>query len=249
MFSYQLYSSRNFPPLSEVLVMLAKAGYQGVEGYGELYANSASLLHLAEALHTSGLVMPSGHFDLEQVEDSPNWVLTVAKTLGMQTVVVPWLEPHQRPKDARGWWELGTLLQAASAPLRAEGLNFAWHNHDFEFVKTPEGVIPQEALLEGGPGLKWEMDVAWVIKGGEDPLAWIAAHGHRLVAAHVKDIAPAGQNPDEEGWADVGHGTVDWKTILAALRAVGVSNFIMEHDNPSDDARFARRALVSVKSY
>ena len=140
-------------------------------------------------------------------------------------------------------------MQLAGAPIRAEGLNFAWHNHDFEFVPTAEGVIPQEALFEGGPGLSWEMDVAWVIKGGEDPLEWIEAHGHRLVAAHVKDIAPAGENLDEDGWADVGHGEVDWPAIMAALRDVGVCNFIMEHDNPSDDARFARRSLASAKAY
>ena len=65
----------------------------------------------------------------------------------------------------------------------------------------------------------------------------------------VKDIAALGENLDEDGWADVGHGVVDWKGIMAALRAVGVSNFIMEHDNPSDDARFARRALASARGY
>jgi len=33
-FSYQLYSSRNAPPLIETLRMLKAAGYSEVEGYG-----------------------------------------------------------------------------------------------------------------------------------------------------------------------------------------------------------------------
>lgn len=33
-FSYQLYSSRNFPPLAATLTMLADLGYAEVEGYG-----------------------------------------------------------------------------------------------------------------------------------------------------------------------------------------------------------------------
>jgi len=80
-------------------------------------------------------------------------------------------------------------------------------------------------------------------------LAWIEKYKDRITAAHVKDIAPAGQNADEDGWADVGHGTVDWKTIIAALRNIGVRHFVMEHDNPKDDARFATRSIASANSF
>jgi sugar phosphate isomerase/epimerase len=154
-----------------------------------------------------------------------------------------------RPTDGAGWRALGARLQNAGAPVVAAGLKFGWHNHDFEFVALPDGTIPQTALFEGGPDLAWEMDVAWVVRGGSDPLAWIDAHKTRIIAAHVKDIAPVGQNTDEDGWADVGHGTVNWGAIMPALRAIGVENFVMEHDNPSDHARFARRALASAKTF
>ena len=40
MFSYQLYSSRNFPPMSRTFEMVSKAGYTAVEGYGALYAEA-----------------------------------------------------------------------------------------------------------------------------------------------------------------------------------------------------------------
>ena len=93
------------------------------------------------------------------------------------------------------------------------------------------------------------MDVAWVIRGKADPLKWIAAEKARITAAHVKDIAPAGGNANEDGWADVGHGTVDWKTLIAALRGNGVKHFVLEHDNPSDHARFAKNSIASVKGY
>ena len=43
MFSYQLYSSRNFPPMSRVFEMVSKAGYTAVEGYGALYADDAAV--------------------------------------------------------------------------------------------------------------------------------------------------------------------------------------------------------------
>ncbi len=249
MFSYQLYSSRNFPPVSATLQMLADLGYDGSEGFGGLYADQSALDEMSAGLKATGLKMRSGHFGIEQVEDTPDWAIKIAKTLGMDTVIVPWLHPDQRPKDAAGWHALGARLQKAGAPLRDAGLKFGWHNHDFEFFALPDGTIPQTAMFEGGPDLAWEMDVAWVVRGGADPLKWIADHAHRIVAAHVKDIAPKGENLAEDGWADVGHGTIDWKTIHAALTAIGVDNFVMEHDNPSDHARFTSRALASVKSF
>ena len=248
MISYQLYSSRNFPPLSDTLNMLAQAGYEGAEGFGGLYADKAGLTDLAAGLQANGLKMISGHFGIDQVEDTPDWAIEVAQTLGMQTVIVPWLHPDMRPTSGKGWHDLGARLQKAGAPIRAAGLNFGWHNHDFEFIKTADGAVPQAALFEGGPDLKWEMDVAWVVRGGADPLVWIKEHAGRIVAAHVKDIAPAGENLAEDGWADVGHGVVDWQAILPALRAIGVANFVMEHDNPADHARFATRSIATVKA-
>jgi len=207
------------------------------------------LAELAAGLKDTGLKMQSGHFGLDQVEETPDWAIEVAKTLGMSQVIVPWIHPDMRPTDGAGWRALGARLQKAGAPVVAAGLKFGWHNHDFEFVALPDGTIPQSALFEGGPDLAWEMDVAWVVRGGADPLAWIDAHKSRIIAAHVKDIAPVGQNTDEDGWADVGHGTVNWGAIMPALRAIGVENFVMEHDNPSDHARFARRALASSKTF
>lgn len=249
MFSYQLYSSRNFPPLSDTLPMLAAAGYAAVEGYGSLYADATSVDAMAAGLAATGLKMPTAHFGLDMLEGDPAGAVAVAKRLGIERIYCPWVHPDQRPATAQGWRDFGARLERAGAPIRAAGLGFGWHNHDFEFVPLPDGTLPMAALLEGGPALEWEMDVAWVIKGNADPAAWIAAERGRITAAHIKDIAPQGENRDEDGWADVGHGTVDWKTLLGQLRGAGVAHLVIEHDNPSDHARFARASLAAVKGY
>lgn len=249
MFSYQLYSSRNFPPLSDTLSMLAGAGYSAVEGYGMLYSDAAAVDAMAAGLAATGLRMPTAHFGLDQLEADPAGCVAIARRLGIARIYCPWVHPDQRPTTAQGWRDFGARLERAGAAIRAAGLGFGWHNHDFEFVPLPDGTLPMTALLEGGPALEWEMDVAWVIKGGADPAQWITAERGRITAAHVKDIAPKGENADEDGWADVGHGTVDWRALMATLRGAGVAHFIIEHDNPSDHARFARRSLASVKGY
>ena len=248
MIAYQLYSSRKFPPLAETARMLAAAGLTGTEGYGGLYADAETLAETAAALKAAGLSMKTGHFSLAQVEDTPDWSLEVARSLGIERIYVPFLMPEDRPTTGAGWRAFGARLEQAGAPIRAAGLGFGWHNHDFEFKAQADGSIPEAAILEGGPSLEVELDVAWVIRGGSDPLAWISKYAGRITAAHVKDIAPKGECLDEDGWADCGYGTVDWKTIHAALKAAGCQHFVLEHDNPSDHKRFATRAFNTLKT-
>ena len=104
-------------------------------------------------------------------------------------------------------------------------------------------------ILEGGPSLKWEADIAWIVRGNADPIEWIGRYSDRIAAAHIKDIAPAGTKTDEDGWDDVGHGTMDWKGIWAALKKTPASIFVMEHDKPSDDKRFASRSIAAAKAF
>ncbi len=247
-FSYQLYSSRNFPPLADTLTLLGKLGYKSVEGYGALYADKAKVEELKAHLGKAGLTMPTGHFSIDMLENDVTGVLDIARSLDIEKIYCPYLLPEARPADAAGWAAFGARLQTAAQPYLDAGLGFGWHNHDFEFRPLPDGVIPQVAIFEGGPDLEWEADIAWVIKGGGDPLHWIATFKNRITAVHLKDIAAPGQNSDEDGWADLGQGTVDWKALKAALSSTPVKYFIMEHDNPSDHARFAERSLAAAKS-
>lgn len=246
--SYQLYSSRNFLPMEAVLKRVADAGYTQVEGFGAMFADGADVGKLRADLDANGLHMISAHMGLDMLEGDAKVAVDVAKTLGIEAVYCPFVMPDDRPTDADGWRQFGARVQAAGAPLRDAGLTFGWHNHDFEFVALPDGTIPQAAMFEGGPELSWEVDVAWVARGGGDPVAWFKDYADRISALHVKDIAPVGENSDEDGWADVGHGTLDWQGLLEAAKSTNANIFVVEHDNPADDVRFAQRSFASLMS-
>lgn len=248
-YSYQLYSSRNFPPLDKTMKMVAALGYAQVEGYGGLYADAAAVAEVQRLLGETGLKMPSGHFGLDQLEKDSAGVLKIAKDLGIAQIYCPHIAAGERPGDAEGWIAFGRRLEEASKPYRDAGLLFGWHNHDFEFVALSDGSVPIARIFEGGPNLRWEADIAWIVRGGASPSEWIRREGGRLAAVHVKDIAPRGEAEDEDGWADVGHGTLDWTGLIAELRATPTSLFVMEHDNPGDDERFARRSIAAAQAY
>ncbi len=248
---FQLYSARNFPPLADTLTALGKAGYAQVEGYGALYASmdESQLKAMKADLDANGLTMPTGHLGLDLLESEPEQALLIANTLGLEAIYCPYLMPDHRPTDAAGWRAFGQRLGEAGKRYQDAGYAFGWHNHDFEFKALPGGTTPQEQIFAGSPDLKWEADIAWVIRGGADPLVWIDRYGDRITAVHVKDIARPGENADEDGWADVGHGTVDWKGLMAALRSTAARHFIVEHDNPNDLGRLITRSIASFKTY
>lgn len=245
-FSYQLYSSRNFPPLDQTLEMLKRNGYAQVEGFGGVYADAKAT---RAALDANGLTMPSGHFSIDLLEKEQQKVLDIAGTLGIKAIYCPHLAVDLRPTDAAGWSDFGERLEAAYATYSNAGYIFGWHNHDFEFSALPDGAIPQKLIFDAAPSISWEADIAWIIRAGADPFQWIESYGSRISAVHVKDIAAPGQNTNEDGWADVGYGTVDWKALTSTLRDTPAQYFIMEHDNPSDDERFACRSIGTLKAF
>lgn len=245
-FGFQLYSSRNFPPLAPLLARLAEMGYGAVEGYEAVLPDIAAAEALAAAM-PAGLRMPTAQFGLAYLENRPADVLRIAEILEIERIYCPHIEAGERPVDAPGWRAFGARLEAAGAPLRAAGLGFGWHNHDFEFAPLPDGSLPMARLFEGGPLLEWEADLAWIVKGGADVQAWLEAEAGRLTAVHVKDIAPEGMAISEDGWADIGRGVLPWADWIPRLRAAGVQHFHAEHDNPSDDMRFARASLAALQ--
>jgi sugar phosphate isomerase/epimerase len=194
--------------------------------------------------------MPTGHFPVDALENDFDGVRRTADALGVRLLVCPYLVADARPSDTAGWRAFGERLGKIGEKARADGYSFAWHNHDFEFRPLPDGSVPQEHILSAAPDIGWEFDVAWCVRGGSDPMPWIDRHGRRIAAVHVKDIARPGEGLDEDGWSDVGHGTIDWARLLKALRSRTTAKyFIMEQDNPNDIERFARRSIAAVQGY
>lgn len=248
-FSYQLYSSRNFPPLDITLEMLSNLGYAGVESYGALLQDIDDPVATRALLDQNNLVMKSSHVGLDFIKDDPKSVIALCNALGITNVYGPYLQAEDRPTTSAGWVEFAKSLTELSKPLRDAGLGFGWHNHDFEFTALEDGGLPMEIMLDEADALEMEFDVAWAVRADYDPIEFIKKYTSRITAAHVKDIAPEGECVDEDGWADVGHGVIDWPSIFGELQSVGTGLFVMEHDNPSDHHRFAKRSIENCLKF
>ncbi len=243
--AFQLYSARNFPPLETVLEGLAKIGYDAVEPYYPLYGEDPA--GYRAKVDAVGLVTPTFHAPFDGVTGETERFIDIAKTIGASTIVIPYLGAEQRPTDGAGWKALGAKLGETAATVNAAGLGLGYHNHDFEYAALADGSRPIDHLI--GNGVVSELDLGWVVRAGKDASAEIDKLSAEIIAFHIKDLAPAGTTA-EDGWADVGQGTVDWAALwphIAKAPKAGV--LVAEHDNPADWKRFAERSFAAIKSF
>lgn len=223
----QLYTVRSLmeKDFTGTLEKVAQAGYKEVEFAGYYDRKPKDIKKL---LHRLGLQAPATHQGLAVFEQKMDWLVETAKILGHEYVVCPWLAPEQRGTIA-DYKKLAAAFNKFGEACQKAGLQFAYHNHDFEFVAT-EGQIPFDVLLaETDPQLvQIEIDLYWIIKAGADPLAYFAKHPGRFALCHVKDMAA------EQKMVEVGKGNIDFGKIFAQSQQAGLKHYFVEHDQPEN---------------
>lgn len=237
--SFQLYSARNFPPVESQLEVLAAIGYDAVEPYRGAYGDDPA--GFRKMIDASGLACPTAHIGLADLDADLGAVVDTAKILGLETVIVPAVPAEQRSQDVDGWKALGARLAEHAAGLGKHGLKLAWHNHDFEYTTLADGSRPIDHLLAGNT-VQWEADLGWIVRGGCDIPTELGRFAGKVTALHMKDTAPDGITVDD-GWTNVGVGTIDWRAIWPAIAATGSNLLVLEHDAPSDWRGFAENSF------
>ncbi len=240
----QMFSARH-TAIDESLRIVAESGYSGVEAFGDNFVDRDAF---KAALRKYGLRVPSMHISLGMLRTDMPGCIALAREFDCQHIVCPYLEEQERPVDAAEWKALSHELADIETQLADAQCSFAWHNHDFEFIALADGSMPIEHLLDTASAMKWEIDVAWIVRANADPAPWIRRYQSRLSAVHLKDIAPAGKCLDEDGWADLGEGVVEWASLMPALLESTAKLFITEHDNPADLQRFAQRSIKAFNA-
>ncbi len=260
----QLYAVRE--PLAAnaaaTLVKLRSIGYAEVEAFVLPRLKPAALRTMVA---DAGLRMPSAHISLGMTNDLGP-AFAYAKELRVEWAVSSFLRPLKDP--GRASLRNSTLKQPALLPMgkngflrmaarmneigrraKAEGFRYAYHNHNFEFEKMPDGDTGYALLLrETDPELvKFEMDCGWMVVAGETPAEYFKRFPGRFRMLHIKDFQPAKPTidlvgPDRPKGTELGHGFIDYGPIFAAAKDVGIEHVFAEQEEP-----YTRPQLESAK--
>ncbi len=205
------------------LKQIAEIGYKQVEFAGYYNRTPQQVRSLLGQL---GLESPSAHVPIKALREDLAGAIEAAKVIGHRYLICPYLDASER-KSLDQYHQHAELFNKAGQACQKAGIQFGYHNHDFEFIPT-DGKMPFDLLLaETDPKLvKIELDLYWIKKAKQDPIAYLKKHPGRFAAFHVKDMdaTPKGF------FTEVGRGVIDFKEIFAQGKKSGVDLYIVEQD-------------------
>lgn len=234
----QLYTLRNeiAKDLEGTLKKVAEIGYKEVElyGYSDGKFFGKTPKEFKAILKGFGLDPVSGHYGagVEKKDAkgtlSNDWQRAVddAAEIGQKYVNCAYLTDAER-KTIDSYKSYVDLFNKSGEVAKKAGLQFGYHNHDFEFKKL-EGQIPYDIIAgQTDPNLvKLELDLYWIVKAGLDPVDLFKKYPGRFPLWHVKDMEKGGA----QSFAEVGTGSINFAKIFAARKIAGLKHFFVEQD-------------------
>jgi sugar phosphate isomerase/epimerase len=228
----QLYTvrqeaERNLPATLEAV---RRIGYTEVEAYWDIYNHPAA--ELRRMINDHGLKVPSGHFNYDGLDSK----IEYAKALGVEYVICPML-PEGMRSSLDLYKRAADQFNAWGEKIHRAGMQFGFHNHNYEFRRFGETTGFQTLMKHSDPKLVClEMDCYWITQAGKDPVKMFREYGERIKLLHLKDRKagfPATQELNDAAghFTEVGSGTIRWREVLAAAEKNGIKHMFVERDS------------------
>lgn len=249
-FGIQLYTLRDDMPKDPkgVLKQVASFGYKQIESYegdkGMFWGMSNT--DFKKYMDELGMTIVASHCEIGKDFEKK---AAEAAAIGMKYLICPWKGPQKSIDDFK---KFADEFNQKGEVCKKNGIRFAYHNHDYSF-KLQDGQMPQDVMMTNtDPSLvDFEMDMYWVVTGGQDPVAWLKKYPNRFRLCHVKDRTRGAT--DEDASCTLGLGSIDYPAILKEARAQGMEYYIVEQEKydgttpvkaASDDAEYMKKLKV-----
>lgn len=240
------------------LKKVAAIGYEEVETAGLANLSASEFRKL---IVEAGLQCPSAHLYFG-FQDTAK-LLDDAKGLGVQYVVSSVLLSNPPPISGSGisdsdfsavlkalngmtlddFKKVAALANHIGGEAKKVGLQYAYHNHNFEFRDQGAGKTGYSILLdETDPELvKFEADCGWMVAAGQDPVKYLEKYPGRYRMIHVKDFLPGSKptttlgDPNGPKSTELGQGGIHYEPVFAAAKHAGIEHYFVEQEPPFTD--------------
>lgn len=263
----QVYSVRDDAEkdFAGTMKKLKEIGYDGVELAG-LYGLSPA--EIKAAIEDADLVALSAHVPFQELAADMEGVVSQYEEIGVKFIAIPYLMEEDRPGGAKFDGNV-KLFEEIAKVCKAHGIQTLYHNHDFEFMKMPDGRYALDYIYDTIPAdlLQTELDTCWVNVAGEDPAAFIRKYTGRSPVVHLKDFYKEGkpanmyqligtdvEEQESHGifeFRPVGSGMQNFPSILEASLDAGAQWVVVEQDQsigrtPMEAVTMSREYLKSL---
>ena len=238
----QFYSIRDNTTTPEDLKKAFKAikeiGYEVVQMSAICEIDADLLRSYSEEF---GLPITCTHSPFDRIVNDTDRLIEEHKMYGCPTIALGYM-PKEYHGD--GIYDFLDVLREPLRKIKAAGLNFAYHNHAFEFEKVGDKLI-YDIMIDELPELDFIIDTYWVKYAGYDYLEYIKRIGaQRIRNVHFKDMAsePRGEI------CPCGEGIIDFSEVIALCDEMGIENALVEQDNAPDSGDSIGQMKISYNN-
>ena len=238
----------NSRELPQVLAGVAAAGYDGIE-IATRYLDPDHPEALLALLKPHGLAVAGTHVGAKMWDKAEaESLLGRADKLAAYCAAVgapflPLSVPPRPGKTAEEYASEAAAINELGAICRGHGITLCYHNHNWEIENQRRGLA---YLCEHTDASRVSLclDVAWVWRAGDSPVAVAEAFASRIAYYHFKDSTAS-------EWKELGRGNVPVADVSKLLPATGMPWLVVEQDEttlaPVESARVSRQYLASLK--
>jgi sugar phosphate isomerase/epimerase len=228
-FGLQLYTLRSDLPKDPkgVLKQVAGFGYKQIESYEGASGIFWGMTNkeFKSYMDELGMTIVSSHCNISKDFEKK---AAESAEIGMKYLICPF-KGAQKELDA--FKRFADEFNQKGEICKKNGIRFAYHNHDYSFV-TMNGEMGQDVMMKNtDPGLvDFELDMYWVVAGGQDIESWLMKYPNRFRLCHVKDRKKGAAVTDKDASCDLGTGFIDYRKILTTARKSGMQYYIVEQE-------------------
>ena len=210
-----------------VLKQLASYGYKQIESFegskGMFWGMTNT--EFKSYMDELGMKIIASHCDINKDFEKK---AADAAAIGMKYLICPWKGPQ---KDLDAFKKFADEFNQKGEICKKNGIRFAYHNHDYSFV-VMNGEMGQDIMMKNtDPKLvDFELDMYWVVAGGQDIETWLNKYPKRFRLCHVKDRKKGAGETEKDASVVVGTGSIDYVKILKTAKKQGMEYYIIEQE-------------------
>lgn len=225
----QLYTVREFTKTPEgiekTLQRIRQMGFKTIQisAFGPVDPKL-----LADWIHELDLYVCVTHNPFDRLKNDLPALIAEHRLMGCDTIGLGAMPGEYRNSGEEGFLQFIKDIAPIAHAIHEEGLQFAYHNHNFEFARFGDHT-GMDLLYEATNPEEFHfiLDTYWLQMGGVNPPDYIRRATGRMKVCHFKDFAVDGFTPR---FAEVGEGNLDLGACYRACKEAGVKDIVIEQD-------------------
>ena len=236
----------------KTLEMIKLAGYDGIELNGFMCRPTSLFVRAltsaagmpagrggnydwAALTRDAGLSVVSLHEDLGTIKKNPEAVISHAKSLGTDKLVITGMYGFDYTSET-ALASLAADLNDCGERLQAGGISLLYHNHNVELCRiSGSGERAYDFILRNTDpaAVSFEFDSYWFTEGGASAVKWMDKLGSRMRLWHINDRGTRQQGAAitpilKSDSMELGYGSMELDSLTEAAKKNGIDAVILE---------------------